>query len=211
MDCPSCSAPLLFGATSCACGYGSAGAEPDDSVLEVSYWEALRAYWRVYWPTQVVAFAVIFALSQALLAYVRHRRELEPLSRPLPVSLSFVLLPCALIVSAAALFLFVSRLVSRPYGGFSLVVVATPGGEPGRHLGLGQRGQVWFFLWWRQLAASLLAVLLAAPLNVLLALMGLNLSGGAAVAGGLFIIGPVLVKMLVGNPFPGFSIEARRG
>ncbi len=201
---------MMFGSTSCACGYGSAGAEPDDSVLEVSYWEALRAYWRVYWPTQVITFVGIFAISQALLEYVTHRREIEPLSSPLPVPLSFVLLACSLIVSAAALFLFVSRVVSRPYRGFSLVVTTAPGGEAGRHLRLGQRGQVWFFLWWRQLAASLIAVLLAAPLNVLLALMGLNVSGGVAVTGGLFIIGPVLVKMLVGNPFPGFSIEARR-
>ena len=211
MNCPSCSAPMLFGSTSCACGYGSAGAEPDDSALEVTYWEAFRAYWRVYWPVQVVSFVVIFFVSQALLAYVTHRREIDPLSSPLPASLSVVLLLCGLIVSAATLFLFVSRLVSRPYSGFSLVVVATQGGEAGRHLRVAQRGQVWFFLWWRQLAASLFAVLLAAPLNVLLALMGLNVSGGVAVAGGLFIIGPVLVKMLVGNPFADFSIEARRG
>jgi hypothetical protein len=211
MNCPSCSAPMLFGSTSCTCGYGSAGAEPADSDLEVSYWEAFRAYWRGYWPTQVVSFVVIFFIGQVLLAYVTHRREIEPLSSPLPIPLPFVVMVCGLIVSALALFLFVSRLVSRPYSGFSLVVVAAPGGEDGHHLRVGQRGQVWFFLWWRQLAAGLLAVLLAAPLNVLLALMGLNISTQVGAAGGVFIIGPVLVKMLVGNAFPGFSIEARRG
>jgi len=201
---------MLFGSTSCACGYGSAGTAPEESVLEVSYWEAFRAYWRVYWPAQVVGFVVMFFIDRALLAYVTHRREIDPLSSPLPVPLSFVVLVCGLIVSAATVLLFVSRLVSRPYSGFSLVVVATPGGEAGHHLRLAQRTQVWFFLWWRQLAASLFAVLLAAPLNVLLSLMGLNVSGEVATAGGLFLVGPVLVKMLVGNPFPGFSIEARR-
>ncbi len=201
---------MLFGATSCACGYGAAGAAPDDSVLEVSYWEALRVYWRVYWPTQVIGFVVMFFIGRMLSSYVMYRRELEPLSPPLPVPLAVVVLGCSLVVTAAVFFLVISRLVSRPYSGFSLVVVATPGGETGRRLRLSQRGRVWFFLWWRQLAASLLAVLLAAPLNVLLALLGLNVSGAVAVAGGLFIVGPVLVKMLVGNPFPDFSIEARR-
>ena len=66
-------------------------------------------------------------------------------------------------------------------------------------------------MWWRLLAAGLFGVVLGAPLNVLLALMGLNVSMQVGAAAGLFIVGPVLVKMLVGNPFPGFSIEARRG
>jgi len=202
---------MLFGSNSCACGYSSASAASEGSALEVSYWEAFRAFWRVYWPTQLIGFVLLFLISRGLMAYAANRRELDPLSRPLPVSAPFLLLLCGLIVSSAALFLMVSRLVSRPYRGFSLAVVATASGETAHHLRLDQRARVWFFLWWRQLAASLFAVLLAAPLNVLLSLMGLNVSGGVATAGGLFIIGPVLVKMLVGNPFPGFSIEARRG
>jgi hypothetical protein len=202
---------MLFGATSCACGYSSAGAPPEESVLEVSYWEALRAYWRVYWPAQLIGIAVLFIAGRALLAYVNYRREIDPLSRPLPVPFSFCLFLCEIVILAAALFLLVPRLVSRPYRGFALVVVAAPSGEASERLRLEQRGRVWFFLWWRQLAASLLAGLLAAPLNVLLALMGLSISTQVGAVAGLLIIGPVLVKMLVGNPFPDFSIEARRG
>ncbi len=210
MNCPSCSAPLLFGATSCSCGYNTASAGAEGSVLEVSYWEALRAYWRVYWPAQIAGFVVGLAANQALFAYVQYRRNIEPLSKPLPGSMGLWFLVFQLVLSAVLLFLLVSRLVSRPYRGFSLIVVQTSSSRTDR-LNLEQRTRVWFFLWWRQLAASLLAVLLAAPLNVLLALMGLNLSIWVANLAALLIIGPVLVKMLVGNPFPGFSMEARRG
>jgi hypothetical protein len=211
MNCPTCSAPILFGATSCTCGYSSAGAASDESALDVSYWEGLRAYWRVYWPTQLLAFVFLVVALRTLTAYVGYRRDLDPVSAPLPVPAWVCVLSLQLVAGAALLFLFVGRLLSRPYRGFSLVRVAAASGETSRHLGLEQRMRVWFFLWWRQLAAGLFATLLAAPLNVLLALMGLQISTQVATLAGLFIIGPILIKMLVGNPFPDFSIEARRG
>jgi hypothetical protein len=189
---------MLFGATSCACGYTLAAASPEESPLEVSYWEALRAYWRVYWPAQVIALLFLVAETRALVEF--HRRSMAPLPASPWVEL---------VVTAVTLFFFVSRLVSHAYRGFSLVTVSAAG-ETGHRLRLGQRAQVWYFLWWRQLAAGLAAMVLAAPLNVLLALMGFRISQQVATVAGLFIIGPILVKMLVGYPFPAFSIEARR-
>jgi len=74
-------------------------------------------------------------------------------------------------------------------------------------------------------AASLLAVVAAALVSTALLLLlmtcGMDLFGGVAVAAWplligpvllhVFIVGPVLVRMLVGHPFPDFLIEARRG
>lgn len=59
MNCPSCSAPLLFGSTACGCGYrlGSDGAR--ELPIELSYWEALRVFWRVYWPQQALVGLIV--------------------------------------------------------------------------------------------------------------------------------------------------------
>jgi hypothetical protein len=201
---------MLFGATVCPCGYGHnpAGHRLRSPSSGVSYWEALRAYWRIYWPPQLFGIALVF-----------NPNFLGVYSIP-PV----VLFAALILFPSAALFLLVPRLVSGPHRGFSLVVVATPIGETGRHLGLDQRARVWLFLWWRHLAASLVACFLAFRLSEkvadLLAGSDLNMLEALGAAGGvlivvpilanLFIIGPVIVKMLVGNPFPDFSIEARR-
>ena len=190
MDRPSCSTPS------------------DKSVIEVSYWEAVRAYWRVYWPAQLVGIARLC------------------IGKLLAVSgTSIVVLFATLfLLLSAALFLLVPRLVSGPYRGFSLVMVATSSGETGCRLRPDQQGRVWFFLLWRHLAATLLAgflaILLSGLLFAFLLLSDLTvLQARSAVAGFIligpvlatvFIIGPVLVKMLVGHPFPDFSIEARR-
>jgi hypothetical protein len=206
MNCPSCSAPLLFGATSCVCGYHATRPPSEASVVDVSYWEALRASWRAWWPTQliVILFWVGFWLFDG-----------------------WAVVACgvaSIVALGAALFLLVPRLVSGPYRDFSLVVVATMDGGTGNRLRLDQRARVSFFLWWRHLAASPLAVLAAALVSAVLLLLlmscGIDYFGGAAVAAWpflagpvllhVFIVGPVLVKMLVGHPFQGFLIEARR-
>ena len=167
----------------------------------------MRAYWRIYWPPLTFGIALL-CNANWLGVY----------------NISFVVLSTALIVLlSAALFLLVPRLVSGPRGGFSLIVVATSNGETGRHLRLDQRARVWLFLWWRHLAASLLTCLLAVLLSNMLvpflAVSGLNLLEVLGAAGGVliivqvlahvFIIGPVLVKMLVGKTFADFWIEAR--
>ena len=204
MNCPSCSAPMLFGATSCVCGYHAVGAP---SVIGVSYWEAMRAWWRACWPVQLIGILLLLWL----LFFVT--RAVAACSA------------ACVVVFTAVLFVLAPRLVSGRYRDFSLVVVATPGGGTGDSSRLNQRRRVWFFLWWRYLVASLLAGLGATLVSTVafyfLQACGVGLWRAMAVAWwqliiGLvlvhvFIVGPVLVKMLVGRPFPGFLIEARRG
>jgi len=55
-----------------------------------------------------------------------------------------------------------------------------------------------------------MAVLLAAPLNIALATMGIYAGQLVSIAAGLFAIGPIILKMLVGHPLHGFQIETRR-
>lgn len=184
---------MLFGATICPCGYNVSSTPQEELPIDLSYWEGLRAYWRVYWPAQAVAAAFMFVFMMISLR----------MSVPLGLVLSVVL-------GAATLFLFVPRICSRPYRGFSLVVVELATGENTQRLRIRWRSQVWWFLWWRQVVAGLLASLLSMPLNVLLSLFGIQLAQWIAVFAGVLVIGPILLKMLIGHQFEGFRIEARR-
>lgn len=187
MNCSSCGAPLLFGTTSCGCGYKLATARDESSPIELSYWEALRAFWRVYWPTQALVF-ILTALAGQL---------------PVIVVFQFGL-------AALGLLLFVARIVARPYRGFSLSVVLSTGNIIERKLTLRQRGKIWFFLWWRQILAGLLAGFLSAPLNIMLSSMRIYVAQWVAAAAGVLVIGPILIKMLVGHQFSDFRLEAIR-
>lgn len=164
---------------------------PDDQTVELSYWEGLRAYWRIYWPTQVAAAALLF-LAGVL------RLRVDPLG----------MTALQAVIGAVALYLLVPRVYSRPYRGFSLVIVDPLGGRQAHRLDARQRGVVWWFLWWRQLVAGLIAGFLAWPTNIVLSLMGVHLAGWIAAIGGVLVIGPILMKMLIGNPFDTFRIEA---
>jgi len=113
-------------------------------------------------------------------------------------------------LGAATLFLFVPRICSRPYRGFSLVAVELATGGTTQKLRIRWRFHVWVFLWWRQIIAGLLASLLSMPLNVLLSLFGLRLAQWIAVFAGVLVIGPILLKMLIGHQFEDFRLEARR-
>ncbi len=207
MNCPSCRSPLLFGAVACDCGYQGASAEPSN--IELSYGEALRAYWRIYWPAQL--FGIVGYLPFAWLQVPGHvyALRLSTLTQPERLLLQMVL-------SAVGLFLFVHRLLSAPFRGFSIHAIADPLGETKFRLNLHRRAQVWLFLWWRQLIAGLLAGLLAAPLNVLLSLIGLRAVFGISVAfwvstlGVILGIGPILLKMLIGHQFSDFRLEVKR-
>jgi hypothetical protein len=42
-------------------------------------------------------------------------------------------------------------------------------------------------------------------------MMGLQLAQWVAALAGVLVIGPILLKMLIGTDFDGFRIEARRG
>ena len=114
-------------------------------------------------------------------------------------------------LGAATLFLFVPRICSRPYRGFSIVVVDVESGETSQKLHGRLRGRVWLFLLWRQLVAGFFTGILALPLNAMLILMGLQLQQWILVFAGVLVVGPILLKMLIGNQFDDFRIEARRG
>jgi hypothetical protein len=73
-----------------------------------------------------------------------------------------------------------------------------------------QRLDVWAFLWWRQLVAGALTAVLSAPLNSVLATMGIKVSEWIAAAAGILVIGPILLKMLIGHPLGGFQLLAVR-
>jgi hypothetical protein len=77
-------------------------------------------------------------------------------------------------------------------------------------MSLRQRMDIWAFLWWRQLIAGLLAGILSGPLNVLLSLLGLHITQWIVAASGVLVIGPILVKMLIGEPFGSFQLIAKR-
>jgi hypothetical protein len=197
MNCPLCSSPLLFGTSSCPCGYDEASSPGAALPIELSYWESLRAYWRAYWPTQVVG--LMFALGFSMIVQATALRGMRGLLIVLQIALG-----------AVNLFLFVPRICSRPYRGFSLVVVEATTGATTEKLRGRLRARVALFLWWRQIVAGILASLLAMPLNILLAIIGLQLAQWVAVLAGVLVIGPILLKMLIGHEFEDFRIEARR-
>ncbi len=200
MNCPLCSEPMLFGATSCPCGYNPATAASEELPIELSYWEALRVFWRVYWPTQVVD-GVLILLIAVVATLVLPRGSVVP---PVP----FFLVQVA--INAAVLYLFVPRICSRPFRGFSLVIVGLASGAITTRLRSAPRRQVWLFLWWRQILAGLLAGLMAMPLNAVLGIMGVQCSPWIAILGGVLVVGPILLKMLIGQQFEEFRLEARR-
>jgi len=165
MNCPQCGHSLLFGTTTCPCGYQRDAGE--GSAIDLSYAEALRAFWRVYWPVQLFAIAGYVPF----LLWIRVAGRYFILrSSALPVE-GLVLVQ--FVLSGVGLFLFVPRIASQPYQRFSIQVI-DPDGNPTRKLSLRHRAHLWFFLWWRQLLAGVLAAVLAAPLNVLLSLIGLR-------------------------------------
>jgi hypothetical protein len=195
MNCPSCSGPLLFGATSCPCGYSKSNSPVEALSIELSYWESLRAFWRMYWPSQLTAIVLTYVCVSLL---------------PLFAPAGFGMLAFQVVLGALTLYLFVPRICSRGYRGFELVVVETSTGETTRHLWGRAHLQAAVFLWWRQVVASLFAALLAMPLNILLGVLGLHVVQWVPVLAGVLVVGPILLKMLIGNEFGTFRIEARR-
>jgi hypothetical protein len=188
----------LFGSTNCSCGYQQTSA-PDDALgFELSYWESLRAYWRIYWPSQLLLALCFLVLSVVISA------------RSNPISAVFAA-PLGFAVTGLSLYLFVGRVCSRPYRGFAIVVVDIASGTIIPKLSASLRLQVAFFLWWRQLLAALLATMLAGPLNIMLSLLGLHVEQGVASLGAILVIGPILLKMLIGHEFGGLRLESRRG
>lgn len=209
VNCPACGSAMFMGVTACPCGYEQSRAL---SAIEPTYWEALRAYWRIYWPTQLFAIVAnpIF-VSGIWLRFSGeiHTFNLQSLSSVTQVALQFVL-------GAIGLFIFIHRCLSSPFHGFSISVIRDSDGSALRKIDLGQRFSLWFYLFWRQILAGLLAGFLSMPLNVLVSLVGLRTVFGINIAywistlGVILAVGPLLLKMMIGNPFEGFHLEVRR-
>ena len=207
MNCPACGGPLLFGGVSCDCGYRRISAE--SSSIELSYWEALRAYWRIYWPTQLFGFVGYSSFVWLQVPGRAYRLQLTGLTPTGQILLQIVL-------ATIGLFLFVRRILSSSFRNFLILGITDSVEETKFKLNLRRRNQIWFFLWWRQLVAGLFAIILAAPLNVLLSLIGLRAVFGTSVAfwvstlGTILAIGPILLKMLIGHQFSDFRLEVKR-
>lgn len=206
MRCPSCSAPLLYGAADCTCGYQHPAGVRDP--LEISYWEAFRAWWRIYWPTQLISLVFQIGYSKLTLAAINRWQSDHPLETfPGYQYLGVVTIALTVILSAACLWLFTPRIFTRAYRGFH--VVACVGTDEVRRFTPTQRLALSFFVWWRQLAGGLLAMVLAMPLNTLLGTMQINASSLVGGLAGLFAIGPIIIKMLVGSVVGGMEIQTR--
>lgn len=153
--------------------------------------------------------AVMALLPQWLLAVVHRRRGEYPLeASPLEAHLAVLMLAASVAAGAVCIWLFAPRIIGRAYRGFRLVACSAPGEN--LKLTAPQRTRLWFFVWWRLTAGGLFALLLAMPLNMLLSTMGIHAASPIAGAAGLFLIGPLVMKMLVGHPLKDFRIEVRR-
>jgi hypothetical protein len=118
-------------------------------------------------------------------------------------------------LGAIGLFLFVHRAFSSEFRKFSIQMLVDSTGEKVTELTMLQRSQIWFFVWWRQIVAGFLAIILAAPLNALIWLIGLRSVLGINVAFWISILGVILaagpiLKMLIGHQFGDFRFEVKR-
>jgi hypothetical protein len=183
MKCWGCGAPLVPGAL-CGCGYDNAGRA---GLIEVEFtlWEALCAWWRIWWPPHALLLVALVVVAQL----TRSGRQWLGLALLLP--LIFLL----------AEVLFIGRLTSRPYASFSLVILGGEDDPPRTRLTFSERLRIWYFLLWRQVAVAFL-------LEILLWIQW-KIVGVPALIPAVLVIGPVLIKMLVGHQFRGFRVENR--
>jgi hypothetical protein len=170
----------------------------------------LRAWWRIYWPIQIVAAILLIIVGRWQMGAINqwrfdHPLEASPLERAPLKYVSAVVGPA---IAAACLWLFTSRILGRAFRGFRLVACGPAGEIP--KLNFRQRVRLKFFVWWRYFAGGLLASLLAAPLNMMMATMGIASPSAVSALASLFAIGPVVMKMLVGSQLQDFRLEAWR-
>ncbi len=140
---------MMLGATSCPCGY-----QYKQSLLsmELTYLEALQAYWSIYWPAQLFSiftnplfvFGLWFRISGSI--YFFSMSSLSPL---LQLALQVTL-------SALGLFLYVHRAFGS-FRGFSIFIVEEPNGNRVQKLNLRRRTRIWFYLFSRQIVAGVAA------------------------------------------------------
>jgi len=197
MNCPSCAAPLL-GASSCGCGW----IRNEEALnIDISYREGLVVFWRLSWPTYLFVLICSVFIGAAVGA-TRGAAGVLQLADP------FIQTVMQLLLFAVGLLLFLSRLFLSRFRRFSLCLATDSGDE--RVLTPQRQVKIWFFLYWRILAASLLSTLLMAPLNILLGLFRINVGSWMGTLATMFVVGPILMKFLIGHQFSDFRVEVRR-
>ena len=173
------------------------------SSIDMTYWEALRSYWRICWPALLLGLVAYFPF---ILIAVRGRiftLHLTPLGHVL-----------ALVVLGALGFLMYLGRILSPFPRFSIQIVASPQGSTA--LTMRRRTQLWLFVASRQIVGLIVALLMLAPTNVLLSLIGLRAILGVGLSSILtalslvFVVGPIVIKMLIGHDFSDFRLEVKR-
>jgi len=205
VNCPSCNAPL-FGTKVCGCGYKYRSSL---SPIDLSYVEAMVAFWRIYWPAQLFGIAAylptMFSFQVSGNTYMLNTGGLSATAQFLLQAGS----------SAVGLFLFTHRFLSSPFRTFSVQLLSASAIQTNK-LNLRQRVKISSFLWWRQIVAGFAAAILAGPLNILLSLIGLravlgiNIGFWISILATVLAAGPIILKMLIGHEFKDFRFEVTR-
>lgn len=115
------------------------------------------------------------------------------------------------VVSVNALWLVLPRIWNKPYRGFAIAIVSPYAGGPIRKLAGLQRLNLLWAIVWRQWVAGLLAAFASAPLGAIIGMMGLRMPVAVFWLAGVLAIGPIIMKMIIGMQFAGFTLEVRRG
>ena len=108
----------------------------------------------------------------------------------------------------AGLVLFVSRITGRPYRGFWFVLREIPGGQTRERMTMSERWAVVGFLWWKLLIPLGVASVLVTMLGG--AGLGRLAAGLIVLVSLVLVIGPILLKSMVIDPFENFQILVRR-
>lgn len=117
----------------------------------------------------------------------------------------------ALVFSVNALWLVLPRIWNKPYQGFAIAIVSPFVGEPIRKLtGLQRLHLLWAILW-RQWVAGILVFFASMPLGAVVGMIGFNIPMVAYGLLGVLAVGPIIMKMIIGTQFSGFTLEVRRG
>jgi hypothetical protein len=164
---------------------------PED--LELSYSEALRVFWRIAWPA---AFAGAIVWEVLIAPYTLTRSSLHKLF-------------LVVMLVGFAVFLFLNRMVAS-YHGFALHIVSSSTLSAPSPLGLYERFRFWSFFFGALVVGNLLLWFAAGPLNIILSLMRIHLELPIELAGNVLVLGPLVVKMMVGRDFGGYSMNVLR-
>lgn len=159
---------------------------PTNPPAHFGYVRALLASWRFLWP--------IASFTGGCVALARYFVS-NPTYLFLPVVLNFV-----------GLFLFVHRLVSKPYRDFRLSIIRDDG-TTATGISLAERWHLGLYFSSRILLASVAAWFLLGPLRILLSLFGIYVEAWIPLATTILGTAPLLVKMSIDHGFTGFHLE----